>query len=111
MTYSVLLTKDAASDLHSIYDYIYDHDTPERADYVINEIEKVLAKLSTLPERGVHPRELIALGVTVFREVHFKPYRIIYRIRGKKVYIVLIADARRQLQTILLQRLLDYSER
>jgi hypothetical protein len=36
-----------------------------------------------------------------------KPYRIIYRIIGEYVYVMLIADGRRDMQALLQRRLLQ----
>jgi len=62
--------------------------------------------LATFSERGSHPRELLALGIREYRETCFKPYRVIYRIIGKRVFVYLIADGRRDMQTLLERRLL-----
>lgn len=70
------------------------------------QIEKIFSRLSQFPERGSHPKELLALGIREYREILFKPYRIIYRIMDKNVYILLIADGRRDMQTLLQRRLL-----
>jgi toxin ParE1/3/4 len=67
---------------------------------------KAAEGLATLPERGSRPRELLALGIHEYRQVFFKPYRLIYRIIGQQVFIVLIADGRRDMQTLLARRLL-----
>jgi toxin ParE1/3/4 len=40
-----------------------------------------------------------------FRQVFFKPYRVIYEVRRNEVVIHLIADSRRNLQALLLRRL------
>ena len=47
------------------------------------------------------------MGIREFRELFFKPYRIIYRIVGRNVYVLLIADGRRDFQTLLQRRLLE----
>ena len=47
------------------------------------------------------------MGIREFREVFFKPYRIIYKVVGKNVYVLLIADGRCDLQTLLQRRLLE----
>ena len=105
-TYSVFLTQDAMDDLEMIHDYIFDHDSPRKADYVIDKIEKTFEKLSLFPQRGAYPPELLEIGIKEYREVFFKPYRIIYRIQTDMVYVMVIADGRRDLQTLLLRRLL-----
>ena len=106
MNFTVLLTDDAIRDLEDIDDYISEHDSPQNADYVLNEIETAILKLAELPDRGTYPKELSTLGIKEYREVFFKPYRIIYRVFGNKVYVYVIADGRRDMQTLLSRRLL-----
>lgn len=104
--FEVLLTEDARRDLEEIYDYIGEHDAPAKADYVLNHIETVLEGLARFPARGSYPTELLALGIREYRETLFKPYRVIYRVTGRRVYVYLIADGRRDMQTLLTRRLL-----
>ena len=106
MSFAVLLTADAARDLEDIYQYIAVHDAPGKADHVLTNIEKVFGSLSESPERGVYPKELLALGIRDYREIFFKPYRVIYRVHGERVYIHIIADGRRDMQSLLARRLL-----
>jgi len=105
MPFTVLLTNDAARDLDELYDYIALHDAPRKADYVLEQIEKAFSKLSGFPERGAHPKELLAIGVREYREIFFKPYRIIYRVMDKNVYVLLMVDGRRDMQALLQRRL------
>jgi toxin ParE1/3/4 len=107
MPFKVLLTNDAARDLDELYDYIALHDAPRKADHVLEQIEKAFSKLSEFPERGAYPKELLALGIREYREVFFKPYRIIYRVMDKNVYVLLIVDGCRDMQSLLQRRLLD----
>ncbi len=107
MPYQVLLTGHAARDLEQIYDYIAGHDAPAKADYVLGKIEAAFTSLSESPHRGAYPDELLALGIKEYREVFFKPYRIIYRVMDRRVYVLLIVDGRRDLQTLLERRLLE----
>lgn len=105
--FRVMLTNDAARDLEALYDYIALHDAPRKADYVLDQIEKAFSKLSEFPERSAYPKELLALGIREYREIFFKPYRIIYRVLEKKVYVLLIVDGRRDMQSLLQRRLLN----
>lgn len=107
MPFAVLLTADAARDLEDLYQYIAVHDAPGKADHVLTNIEKVFGSLSESPERGVYPKELLALGIRDYREIFFKPYRVIYRVAGDVVHVLLIADGRRGMQTLLQRRLLS----
>jgi toxin ParE1/3/4 len=106
VSYAVLLTEDAAADLRDVYTYMAEHDSANNTEYVLDEIEKKFVSLRELPERGVPPKELMALGIRDYREIFFKPYRIIYRIITTNVYVYLIADGRRDMQTLLQRRLL-----
>ena len=107
MPLAVFLTNDAESDLEELYDYIALHDSPQKADYVLEQIEKAFSRQAEFPDRGAYPKELLALGIIEYREIFFKPYRIIYRVVGKNVYVLLIADGRRDMQTLLQRRLLE----
>ncbi len=105
--FEVLLTRDAESDLEEIFDYIAELDSPRAASHVLDRVEKAIASLGTFPARGSFPRELLALGIRDYRQVLFKPYRVIYRTVGTRVYIYLIVDGRRDMQTLLARRLLE----
>jgi toxin ParE1/3/4 len=105
--YKVFLTTDAAGDLEEIYSYIKRNDSPARAAYVLTCIEKAFSRLSETPERGAWLRELKELGIHDYREIFFKPYRLIYRIIEDEVYVMLIVDGRRDMQNLLEQRLLN----
>ena len=102
----MLLTGHAQLDLEELYDYIAGHDSPRHAAHVLDQIEKTLQSLSVFPERGSHSKELLALGIREYRQVFFKPYRMIYRVVERRVYVYLVADGRRDLQSLLARRLL-----
>lgn len=106
MAFLVQLTDDATYDLEAICDYIDRHDGPGRADYVLKQIEKAFSSLSEYPERGSYPTELLDIGIREYREIFSRPYRIIYRVMKNDVYVLLIADGRRDMQILLQQRLL-----
>ena len=84
MPFAVQLTDDATRDLEEIVDYISRQDGTGSAEYVLERIEQAFQALSALPERGSYPRELLDLGIRKYREVFFKPYRIIYRVKGRR---------------------------
>ena len=107
MRFEVLLTEDANQDLQDIYAYVAEHDATGKAEALLNRIEEIIERLSASPNRGSYPKELSALGIREYREVFYKPYRIIYSVSGKRVYIYLIADGRRDFQTLLARRLLS----
>ena len=104
--YEVLLTEGAEQDLENIYDYIAEFDCVANARRVLDQLMEVAQGLEIFPDRGAYPKELIALGIRDYRQTTFKPYRVIYRVRGLKVYVHLIVDGRRDMQSLLARRLL-----
>jgi len=104
--YRVKIIDEAERDLVDIYTYIAKEDSLEKADHVLGKLENLALSLTEMPKRGHVPPELDRLGITDFMEVHFKPYRIIYQILGKDVWIHCIIDGRRDMQSLLQRRLL-----
>ena len=106
MTYEVVLTKDAERDLEDIYRYIAKHDSPVKADHVLDRMLQATEALRTLPDRGSCPNELHSLGISEYRQLYFKPYRLIYRVHAQLVVIYVVLDGRRDMSSLLTRRLL-----
>ena len=106
MKFSVLLVEDAEKDLWEIYLYVAQNDSVEKADRLLDNLERAILKLETLTERGHFPPELERIGVREYREIFFKPYRIIYQVIRSKVFVHCVLDGRRDLQDLLQRRVL-----
>lgn len=106
MNFKVMLTASAVHDLESIYGYLLSADSKKAAEGAVSKIEKAIDKLETLPEKGRCPPELASLGILGYREVLSTPYRLVYQVIGEAVYVMLIADGRRDMRTLLEHRLL-----
>lgn len=107
MKYEVRITEVALNDLYTICKYVAINDSPRKAEHLLNNIYKAMSSLETMPARGNHPPEMQRLGITDFREIFFKPYRIIYETKGKTVFIHAVLDGRRSCEDLLQQRLLE----
>jgi toxin ParE1/3/4 len=105
MNYPVELTRSAEADLNDIVGWIAQNDSTEFALQVLDRIQSKLESLREQPERGSVPSELRSLGVTRYRQVFFKPYRIIYHVKDQRVIVNLIADGRRDMSVLLQRRL------
>jgi toxin ParE1/3/4 len=105
MAFTVRFAPSARDDLRAIHAYIAKNDSLENADYVSREIVRAALALSEFPKRGAHPPELLLKGNSTYRQIFFKPYRILYRIRANSVLVVLIADGRRDMAPLLARRL------
>jgi toxin ParE1/3/4 len=106
MRFEVVLTEDAEHDLEDLHSYVATYDSPKNADHVLDRLLEIAEGLSTHPGRGSVPKELRSLGIQEYRQVFFKPYRLIYRVVDARVIVYLIVDGRRDMQSLLARRLL-----
>ena len=95
----------ASRDLLGIIDYIAE-ERPEAAGELLKKIRVLAARLARSPERGRLVPELQAQGVARYRELLSAPWRIIYRVDGRRVYVLAVVDSRRNLEDLLLARLI-----
>ncbi len=106
MKYKVNVVKSAEDDLLEIYKYIYYNDCEENADKIYLKIIEKITSLEDFPNRGHVSREMSLLGIEDFLEIDYKPYRIIYQIIKKVVFVHCILDGRRDIQQLLQERLI-----
>ena len=100
--FAVRWTPEAEADALAIVEHFND---PINAEKVITQFGVKADSLQTLPERGRVVPELRTIGVLAYLELIHKPWRMIYTIRGKEVWIMAVVDARRQLADVLFERL------
>lgn len=105
--FRVVLTESAEQDLEELVDYLLQDGSSAAAARLLQQVRGKIASLESFPERGAHPKELAELGILVFRQLNFGPYRMIYRVQGKTVYLTLIADGGRDMIALLQRRLLS----
>ncbi|MBU0554374.1 MAG: type II toxin-antitoxin system RelE/ParE family toxin [Alphaproteobacteria bacterium] len=104
--FAVALTQGAEDDLEEIHAYLAEQRSPDDADALLDECLSVIESLESFPARGAVPKELDALGIRDFRQVLMRQYRLIYRVIDHTVFILLIADGRRDMQALLERRVL-----
>lgn len=105
MPYRVVIAADARQDMSAIYGYIATHDSIATADLILLALQETCGSLREQPSRGKMPAEMQLLGVTAYREIRFKTYRIVYRIEERTVVVYGVADGRRDMQSFLHHRL------
>lgn len=101
----VLWTDTARQDLDSLLDYLAEQD-PMAALQVLERIEGRARTLEALTQRGRVVAELRQVGVLHYRELIERPWRIVYRTDSKRVLVMAVLDSRRDLQSLLLERLI-----
>lgn len=105
--YEVRYPVSARNDLYELLQFLSAKESPARARQVLNRIRELCEDLASMPARGHVPPELEAIGSRKFLELHYKPYRIMYQIADTVVYIHLVCDRRRDMQSLLARRLLS----
>ena len=103
--YEVRWASVAENDLLGILVYISE-ESPGNAKKVLSRIKNRTVKLEKSPMQGRVVPELLCQGIPLYREVVIAPWRIIYRVESDRVYILSVIDSRRNVEDILLARLL-----
>ena len=101
----VYWTPTALQDLASMLSHIA-AENPAAAAAATIRIETRAKSLGTRTPRGRTVPELCDIGVHQYRELIERPWRLIYTVEAKRVAVVALLDARRDLQTLLLERLI-----
>jgi addiction module RelE/StbE family toxin len=96
----------AGRDLLSIVEYLSERN-PDAAASALKKLEESAATLARNPSRGRVVPELSRIQLRDYRELIIRPYRLLYRIAGRRVLVLGIFDSRRSLEDVLLDRLLS----
>lgn len=104
--YYVRLTPQVEADLLDLFEYIAKKDSVASAYHVLEKLDELILSLGQQPERGHYPPELSEYGIKDYREVLFKPYRVIYQVINTHVVVLGCFDGRRDMQLLLERRLL-----
>ena len=103
--YAVKFAAVAERDLQAIVEFIT-ADDPVAALRILEQIESRCAALKQMPERGRVVPELAVFGIHTYRELVVAPWRIGCRVSGTIVLILAVVDGRRNMEDILLDRLI-----
>lgn len=87
-------TNEALMRLFEMEDFI-SQDSPERAEKFVDQIIKHAETLSDKPLIG---RTVPEISNPDIRELIFKKYRIVYRIKGNSLYILAVFEGHRLLR-------------
>lgn len=112
-TYRVRISDDATDDLKELVAFIASTGSRSQAKVVSEALRERIRSLSTLPSRGNVPPELWDLDISIYREIHEPPYRVVYRVlesgddgyAESTVMIYAVFDSRQNLAAIMPRRL------
>ncbi len=105
-SYDMVWAESAEKDLYGIIQYIA-RDHLSRAAAILNKIQRKTSSLYHSPTRGRVIPELREQGVLQYRELIISPWRVMYRIEGKRILVVGVLDSRRNVEDILFERILN----
>jgi toxin ParE1/3/4 len=94
----------AVDDLSDIARYIA-ADSPSAAKDFVDRVDDAVTRLSVHPQSGRIVPELERHNITGYREIVFTPWRLFYRYGQDAGFILAIIDGRRNIEDILLRRL------
>lgn len=104
-TYHVAWAAVARNDLKQIIEHIA-LDSPDNALHILHKIRHRAAELHAMPDQGRIVLELKEQGIHTYRELIVAPWRIVYRVSETTVFVVSVIDSRRNVEDILLDRLI-----
>jgi toxin ParE1/3/4 len=102
--YKVSWASAAESDLTNIILYIAE-ESPVNARTIFDKIKEKTPSLKQFPERDRIVPELQDQGINLYREIIVPPWKIVYRISEKKVYVLTVFDSRQNAEDVLLKKL------
>jgi toxin ParE1/3/4 len=98
-------TDTAARDLEEIIAFVA-RESPDAAERLLRTLQARAASLTASPRRGRIVPELLRFGMKTWRELVVPPYRLIYRVADTSVIVLAAFDGRRDVEDLLLERLL-----
>ena len=105
--FTVKITQAAEDDLDEIWNYLVRNASRAVAESFLESLLEKAATLRQFPQRGSIPEELAAWGMSEFRQILWRNYRLIYQIEGSTVFVTVITDGRRDVRALLERRLLN----
>ena len=104
--YRVQIPSSVFLDIQEIVDYIAE-DSAVKALEILDRLENKINSLKEYPERGRVVPELLNQNIMEYHEIIEAPWRIIYKIMDSKIFILTVIDGRRNVQDILLRKLMS----
>ena len=102
----VVILDSAEQDLKDLRRYILKEFSRDAWLKTFDKIKTSIRNLAKFPLLGAIPPELEALHLTQYRQIASGKNRIIYEPRPDAVYVHMVVDARRDMTSLLLQRLM-----
>lgn len=106
MSYKIVFLASAEQDMKELKSYVTKNFSPDTWQDTYSRLKDSIRNLKTFPFVGSIPEELERLNLTQYRQVISGMNRVIYEVRQEIIYIHIVADTRKDMKTLLTQRLL-----
>ena len=102
-------TTDGVDSLNEILEYYISEAGENVADNIYKKIIKEIELLETEELKTKQTQELKDIGIFDVYELVINPWKVYYKIKNdnKKVYILFVLDARRNIEEILISKVID----
>ncbi|NWC94619.1 MULTISPECIES: type II toxin-antitoxin system RelE/ParE family toxin [unclassified Pseudomonas] len=107
MSFRVEILHSAKSDLKEIKPYLTRQFSAASWQQTYDSLKQALRRIETQPYAGSMPEEIERLNLSQYRQVVCGMNRIIYEVRDKTIYVHIIAETRKNLQSLLLKSLIQ----
>ncbi|MDO8262172.1 MAG: type II toxin-antitoxin system RelE/ParE family toxin [Gallionella sp.] len=101
----VVILASAEHDLKELRSYIVKNFSQDTWHKTYGKLKESIRNLASFPHLGSIPEELETLNLSQYRQILSGMNRIIYETRQDTVYIHIIVDARRDMKSFLMRRL------
>lgn len=95
--YKVIWTDTAKKDLNEIIEYMA-QDSLETAIQKYEKIKETALVLVLFPDQGRVIPELLKNNITKYKELIISPWRLMYKVENKIVYVMAVFDGRRNIE-------------
>ncbi len=106
MGFRVVILDSAEQDLKELRAYIVKNFSADTWRTSYAQIKKAIRNLQHFPQAGSIPEEIEKLNLRQYRQVLSGMNRMIYEVRQDVIYIHIVVDARRDMNSLLTRRLL-----
>lgn len=106
MGFKVVILDSAEQDLKELRAYILKNFSVETWRITYAKIKEAIRNLQNFPQAGSIPDEIEKLNLTQYRQVVSGMNRVIYEVRQDVIYVHVVVDTRRDMNTLLTRRLL-----
>jgi plasmid stabilization system protein ParE len=102
-------TPDGVDSLNEILDYYHNKASESVADNIYGKILKEIELLKSENVWTKQTQELKDIGIQDIYELTINPWKVYYKISGdnKRIFILFVLDGRRNLEEILISKVID----